>query len=79
MSDSLQPQGLKHARLPCPSLSLEFAQTHVHWFGDAILTSHPLPPPSPALNLPQLQGLFQRVGSLHQEAKVLELQHESFQ
>ena len=35
--------------------------------------------PSPALNLPQLQGLFQRVGSLHQEAKVLELQHESFQ
>ena len=30
MSDSLRPQGLKHTRLPCPSLSPEFAQTHVH-------------------------------------------------
>ena len=30
-------------------------------------------PPSPALNLSQHQGLFQRVTSLHQVAKVLEL------
>jgi len=38
----------------------EFAQTHVHWIGDAIQTSHPLLPPSPpALNLSQCQGLFQ--------------------
>ena len=30
----------------------EFAQTHVHWVGDAIQPSHPLSPPSPsALNL----------------------------
>ena len=30
----------------------EFAQTHVHWFSDAIQPSHPLLPPSPpALNL----------------------------
>ena len=37
--------------------------------------SHPLPPPSPfAFNLSQHQGLFQRVGSSHQVAKVLELQ-----
>ena len=28
---------------------LEFAQTHVHWVGDAIQPSHPLSPPSPAL------------------------------
>ena len=53
MSDSLRPPGLKHARLPCPSLSLlEFAQTHVHWVSDAIQPSHPLLPPyPPALNL----------------------------
>ena len=32
---------------------LEFAQTHVHWVGDAIQTSHPLLSPSlPALHLP---------------------------
>ena len=31
MSNSLQPYGLQHAMLPCPSLSPEFAQTHVHW------------------------------------------------
>ena len=31
---------------------LEFAETHVHWFGDAIQPSHPLSPSSPpALNL----------------------------
>ena len=30
MSDSLQPHGLQHTRIPCPSLSPEFAQTHVH-------------------------------------------------
>ena len=52
----------------------EFAQTHVHWVGDAIQLSHPLLPPSPpALSLSQNQGLFKRVGSLHQVAKVLEL------
>ena len=38
----------------------EFAQTHVHWLGDAIRESHPLSPPSPfAFDLSQLQGLFQ--------------------
>ena len=32
----------------------EFAQTHVHWVGDAIQPSHPLSSPSPlALNLSQ--------------------------
>ena len=40
----------------------KFAQTHVHWVGDAIQPSHPLLPPSPALNLSQHQGLFQWVG-----------------
>ena len=44
----------------------EFAQTHVHWVGDATQLSHPLSPTSPlALNLSQHQGLFQWVGYLH--------------
>ena len=60
---------------------LEFAQTQVHWVGDAIQSSCPLLPASPpALNLSQHQGLFQWVGSSYQVAKVLELQlqHKSF-
>ena len=61
---------------------LEFLQTHVHWVIDSIQPSHPLWPPSPlALNLSQLQGLFQWVRFSHQVAKVLELQfqHQSCQ
>ena len=61
---------------------LKFTQTHVHWVTDAIQTSHPLSLPSPpALNLSQHQGLLQWVDSLHQVAKLLELQlqHQSFQ
>ena len=55
-----------HYRLP------EFAQTHVHRVGDAIQPSHPLASPSPpTFNLSQHQGLFQRVSSSHQVAKVL--------
>ena len=59
----------------------EFAQTHVHWVGDAIQPSHTLLLPSPALNLSQHKGLLQWVGSSHQVAKIweLQLQHQSFQ
>ena len=58
----------------------EFAQTHVHWVDDTIQLSHLLSPCSlPALNLPQHQGLCKWVGSSHQVAQVLELQHQSFQ
>ena len=53
----------------------EFAQTHVHWVGDAIQPSHPPSPPSPpALNLSQHQGLSQWVDPWHQVAQGLELQ-----
>ena len=54
----------------------QFAQTHVHWVNDAIQPSHPLlSPSSPALNLSQQQGLFQRVSSSQSiGAKVLDLQ-----
>ena len=62
MSNSLRPHQWWHTRLPCPSLSSAFAQTHVHWFDDAIQPSHPLSPPSPpAFNLSQHQGLFQEL------------------
>ena len=52
---------------------LEFAQTHVHWVGDAIQPSHSLSSPSPpALNLSLLQSLFQWVSSSHQVAKIIQ-------
>ena len=63
-----------HRQLP------EFTQTSVHQVGDVIQPTHPLSSPSSAFNLFQHQGLFQGVSSLHQAAKVLELQlqHQSF-
>ena len=33
--------------LPVPHHFPDFAQTHVHWVGDAVQASHPLPSPSP--------------------------------
>ena len=58
---------------------LDFFQTRVYLVGDAIQPSHPLSPLSPpALNLPQHQGLFKRVGSSHQVAKGLELQLQQY-
>ena len=59
---------------------MEFAQTQVHWIDDAIQPSHPLSSSfPPAFNLSQHHGLFQWVGCSHQVAKILELQHGSFQ
>ena len=64
MSESLQPHGLQHARLPCPSPTPTVTQTHVHWVGVANQSSHPFSPTSPpAFNLSQHQGLFQWVNS----------------
>ena len=58
----------------------EFAQTRVHWVNDTIQPSHLLSSPSAhAFNFSQQQDLFQWISSLHQVAKVLELQHQSFQ
>ena len=36
MFNSLQPHGLQHARLPCPSPTPGVYTTHVHWISDAI-------------------------------------------
>ena len=61
---------------------LKFPQIQEHSVGDAIYTSHPLPPSSPfAFSLSEHQGLFQWAGPSHQVAKVLKLpfQHQSFQ
>ena len=38
-----------HHQLP------EVAQTHIHWVGDAIQSSHPLSSPSPAFNFPSIR------------------------
>ena len=68
--------------LPVHHQLLEFTQTHAHRVGHAVQPSHPLSSPyPPALNLSQLQGLFQWVNSSHEVSKVLEfqLQHQSFQ
>ena len=67
--------------LPTPHHLLEFAQVHVHCISDAMQSSHPLTPSSPALSLSQLQGLFQWVGSLQNKTEILELQfqHQALQ
>ena len=57
MSDSLRPHGLQYPS-PVHHQLLDLIQTHVHWVGDSIQTSHPLSSPSPAFNLFQHQGLF---------------------
>ena len=82
VSNSLRPHGLQHARLSCPSLSPRACSNSCplsQW-------CHPIISSSVALFSFCLQsfpasGLFQWVGSLHQVAKVLELQfqHQSFQ
>ena len=40
VSDSLQPHGRQHTRLPYPSPTPELIQTHVHRVGDAIQPSN---------------------------------------
>ena len=69
------PVNYRPPGLPVHHQLLEFTQTHIHRVGDAIQPSHPLSSPSPpAPNPSQHQGLFQWVNSLHEVAKVLELQ-----
>ena len=81
MSDSLQPQGLQHARLPCPShqgcqaslswsllklMPIESVMTSNHHILHHLLLL--LPSTFPSIRV------FSNVSSLHQVAKVLEFQ-----
>ena len=85
-------QSLSHVRLwdpmdcSMPGLPVhhqlpEFTQTHVHWVSDTIQPSHPIVPFSFRLqSFPALESFaLNQVSSLHQVAKVLELQHQFFQ
>ena len=81
VSCSLQPNGLQHARLPCPSVTPEVCSDSCpsSWRWHPTISSLSSPSP-PAFNHSQHQGLFQWVSSLHQVAKVLEFdfKHQSF-
>ena len=71
---TLWPHGLRHTRLPCPSLSPEVCSNSCPLSQWCYLSLPLLPPSLFAFNLSQHQDLFQWVGSSHQVAKVLELQ-----
>ena len=82
VSDSLQPYELQHARPPCLSptpRAYPNSRPLSQWCYPTISSS--VVPSPPSFSLSQHQGLFQWVSSLHQMAKVLELQlqHQSFQ
>ena len=69
------PMNCSTPGLPVHHQLLEFTQIHVHRVRDAIQPSHPLSSPSPPTPNPsQHQGLFQRVNSSHEVAKILEFQ-----
>ena len=81
MSGSLQPCGLQHTTLPCPSATPRACSNSwplSRWCHPTISSSVVLNPPAP--NPSQHQSLFQWLSSSHQMARVLEfqLQHQSF-
>ena len=57
------PMGCNTRGFPVLHHLPEFTQTCVHQVDDVVKSSHPLSSPSPAFNLSQHQGLFQRVNS----------------
>ena len=80
VSDSLRPHGLRHARLPCPSLSPRVCSSACPLSRWCYLTiSSSVTPFTFCLQSFPASGLFQWVGSWHQVTNVLELQHQSFQ
>ena len=67
MSDSLQPHGLQHARLPCSSPTPGACSNSCPSSWWCIQPSHTLSSPSPpAFNCPQNQGLPQWLDSSNQ-------------
>ena len=81
MSDSLRPHPLQHARLPFPPLSPGVCSHSCPLSWWCCLTISSPTTPALAFSLSQEWAVFQRVGSLHHVAKVLELQlqYQSFQ
>ena len=71
MSNSLWANGVQHARLPCPSPSPRVCSNScpLSWWRHLTISS----PATPLHPLSRHQGLFQRVGSSHKGAKVLQL------
>ena len=59
LGPTLQPTGLQHTKLPCPSPTLAACSNSLRWVGDPIQPSHPLLSTCPpAFNLFQHQGIF---------------------
>ena len=54
---------------PVPHYILKFVQVHVHWVGDAIQSTHLLPPSFFTFNFSQHHDLFQWGNCLHQVSK----------
>ena len=80
MSDSVQPHGLLHIRLPCPPRACSNSCPS-SWWCHPTISSSVVSFSSQTFNLSQHQGLFQWISSSHQVAKVSEFQfqHQSFQ
>ena len=75
VSNSLQPYGLQHARLPCPSLSPRVCSNSclLCWWCHRTVSSSVSPFSSCPQSIPA-SGFLPVSGSSHQVAKVLELQ-----
>jgi len=82
MPDSLQPNGLQHARIPCPSPAHRACSNPcpLSWWCHPTISSSVVPSSSCLQPFPE-SGSFQWVSYSHQVAKILEfqLQHQSFQ
>ena len=82
MSNSLQPRGLQHARLSCPSISPGICSNRcpLSWWCHPTISSCAVPFYFCLQSFPT-SGSFPASWSSHQVAKVLELQpqHKSFQ
>ena len=79
VSDSWQPHELQHIRLSCSSPPRACSNSYPLSWWCYLAVSSSATPFSCCLHLSQHQGLFQWVSSSHQVARVLVLQHQSFQ
>ena len=80
VTNSLRPQELQHTRLPCPSPTPRVCSKSCPSSRQYHLTiSSSVVPFASCLQSVPASGCFPRVSSSIQVAKVLELQHQSFQ